>query len=86
MQTIIDLWNGNIAPCEHCGVHDSQVKHLVDLMKRNREILCEGLTTAQIEIFQKYIDCYEEYLFRMTELAFRDGFCMGGKLAVEMLL
>ena len=28
MHTIIDLWNGNIAPCEHCGAQDSAVNHL----------------------------------------------------------
>lgn len=86
MQTIIDLWNGNIAPCEHCGAHDSEVNHLVSLMERNRETLREGLTAAQIEMFQKYIDCSEEYLLRMLELAFCDGFCVGGKLVMEMVL
>lgn len=86
MQTIIDLWNGNIAPCEHCGAHDSEANHLVSLMERNRETLREGLTASQIEMFQKYIDCSEEYLLRMLELAFCDGFCVGGKLVMEMVL
>ena len=57
MHTIIDLWNGNIAPCEHCGAHDSDMNHLIGLMERNREALREGLTVAQMEISQKYIDC-----------------------------
>lgn len=86
MHTITDLWNGNIAPCERCGAHDSEVNHLIGLMERNRETLREGLTAAQIEIFQKYIDCSEEYLLRMLELAFCDGFCLGGKLAIEIIL
>lgn len=86
MQTIIDLWNGNIAPCEHCGSHDSEANHLVCLMEKNLETLREGLTTAQSEVLQKYIDCSEEYLLRMMELAFYDGFCTGGKLAMEMML
>ena len=86
MQTIIDLWNGNIAPCEHCGAHDSEANHLVFLMERNRETLKKGLTAVQMELFQKYIDCSEEYLLRMMELAFCDGVCMGGKLAMEIIL
>lgn len=86
MQTIIDLWNGNIAPCEHCGARDSEANHLISLMERNRESLLEGLTAAQIEIFQKYIDCSEEYLLRMLELAFCDGFSLGGKMAMEIIL
>ena len=26
MHTIKDLWNGNIAPCEHCGSHNPEIK------------------------------------------------------------
>ena len=84
-QTIIDLWNGNITPCAHCGAHDAAANELIGLMKRNREKLCTGLTEAQMELYQKYIDCSEEYLLRMMELAFYDGFCLGGKLVVETL-
>ena len=84
--SISDLWNGNIAPCEHCGAHDSEANHLLGLMERNRETLREGLTAAQSEIFQKYLDCSEEYLLRMLELAFCDGLCAGGKLVMEIVL
>lgn len=84
--TIRELWNGNIAPCEYCGAHDREVNHLVCLMERNREALRSGLTAAQAELLQKYTDASEEYLLRMLELAFCDGFCTGGKLTVEMLL
>lgn len=86
MQTVIDLWNGNISPFERCGAQDPEAKHLISLMERNRETLQKGLTAAQVEILQKYMDSSEEYLLRMLELAFYDGFCMGGKLAMEMLL
>lgn len=86
MQTIIELWNGNIAPGEHCGSHDAEANHFVHLMERNRETLREGLTAAQSEVLQKYIDCSEEYLLRMMELAFYDGFCTAGKLTMEMMI
>jgi len=86
MQTIIDLWNGNIAPCEHCGSHDPKINKLMCLIERNRENLCAGLTEAQMETFQKYMDCSDEYLLRMLELAFCDGFCLGCKLGMETCL
>ena len=86
MQTIIDLWNGNIAPCEHCGSHNPEIDDLLGLIKRNREKLSSGLTEAQMETFQKYMDCSDEYLFRMLELAFCDGFYLGGKLVMETWL
>ena len=85
MQTITDLWNGNIAPCEHCGAHDPEVNKLIGQMERNREILIKGLTAAQTETFQKFIDCSEAYLLRMLELAFCDGFCLGSRLTTEAL-
>lgn len=84
-QTISDLWNGNIAPCEHCGSHDPVANELIALIERNRENLSRGLTTAQMETFQKYIDCSDEYLLRMLELAFSDGFILGSRLAIAVL-
>ena len=86
MQTIIDLWNGNIGPCEHCGSHDPQIRELLALMKRNREELSVGLTALQMEVFQKFLDCSNEYQLRMVELAFCDGFCLGEKLVAEALM
>ena len=86
MQTILDLWNGNIAPVEHCGAHDPPANNLIGLMERNREKLCADLTASQIEIFQKYMDCSEEYLLRMLELAFCDGFRTAGRMMAEVLV
>ena len=34
-QTISDLWNGNIVPCEDYSAHDAEVNHLIGLMERN---------------------------------------------------
>jgi len=84
-QTIKDLWNGNIAPCEQCGSHDPKVNQLIGYVERHRENLSKGLAAEQMEIFQKYIDCSEEYLLYMLELAFCEGFSLGSKLAVEVL-
>ena len=84
-RTIMDLWNGNLTPGEHCGEHDPEVNSLIDLMRQNRESLCSGLTGAQMEVFQKYIGCSEEYLLRMLEWAFYDGFCLGSRLVTEAL-
>ena len=83
---IKDLWNGSIAPCEHCGAHDPAANELLVLMARNREKLSGGLTAAQMEVFRKYMDCSEEYLLHMPELAFGEGFALGGRLAAEVLL
>jgi len=84
-QTILDLWNGDITPCERCGAKNPQINELLGLMERNRNDLQEGLTAAQTEVFQKYMDAADEYLLLMLEHAFCDGFRLGGRLAVETL-
>lgn len=83
MQTISDLWNGNLAPCAHCGSHDPEANRLLTLLERNRESLYKGLTQEQKDDFQKYIDCSEAYLLRMMELAFCAGFSLGSRLSAE---
>ena len=86
MHSILDLWNGDIAPCEHCGAHDPEANHLFSLICKNREILWAELSAPQRDRFQKYMDVSEEYLFRMMELAFCDGFTLASRLSVDTLL
>ena len=82
--TLLELWNGNIAPVEHCGAHDPQANHLSCLIEKHRESLLRELTTDQMSLFQKYLDCSEEYWLRMMELSFCDGFRIGGRLSMEI--
>jgi len=84
MKTINRLWNGEIAPCDYCGRHDSEINNLIVLIERNGETLCSGLIRDQRCAFEKYKDCWEEYLQRMTESAFREGFCLAGNLLSEV--
>jgi len=84
-ETITDLWYGNIAPCEHCGSHDPKANKMICQIEQNREKLCSGLTDAQKERVQKYMDCNEEYLFYMMELAFQEGFTVAVRLTAESL-
>ena len=85
-ETITDLWNGNIAPCEHCGAHDVELNRMIGVIERNRSALCAELGEGQEAVFQKYLDCSEEYLLRLMELAFQDGFGLGARLVMEVLL
>ena len=75
--TIEDLWNGELAFCEHCGAYDPEANRLV------RELA--QLQEGQREQLQGYIDQTERYTLRMMELAFRDGFSAGVKLLTEGL-
>lgn len=85
MTTITDLWQGNIAPCEHCGVHDPQLNELFSLMGRHKKSLTEDATVQQRDILEKYADCSEEFAQFMAERAFCDGFCLATRLLTEAL-
>lgn len=84
--TIKELWYGNIAPMERCGVGDSEINEMLRLMEKNSVKLSEGLSEEQAEIFQKYIDCSDEYAFCSATHAFITGFSLACKLMAEVLV
>lgn len=84
-RTIEDLWNGNITSAEHCGVGDPEIENLVTLMEGYRELLNRELGRQQKAVFEKYVDCAEEYVRLISKCAFRDGFSLASKLMTEAL-
>jgi len=85
-QVIEKLWNGNMEPYENCGTNDPEIQDLSMLITRNKDKLYEILDTNQRNIFEKYVDCEEEYTHLICKCAFSDGFCLAGKLFAEALL
>jgi len=85
MQTIIDIWRGDIAPVERCGAYDREASLLALKMERLQTKAEEGLTEAQTEALREYVRQADAYNFRMMELAFREGFSLGTRLASEAL-
>lgn len=83
--TIEKLWNGEIAPCEKCGSQDPEINDLLVLMRKNKETIYKELSPQQQKILEKYIDCSDEYVLRITEQAFCEGFCLASKLLTESL-
>ena len=83
-QTIQELWNGNIAPCEHCGAQDRQANILYGEVRRSREAVANALQEEHRKLLEQYGQCWEDYLFRMMEEAFRDGFVLGSRLSAEI--
>jgi len=78
-----NLWYGSAAPFETCGVHDPEIIHLAGLMERNQEALCALCSPQQLELFQKYADCANEFMLRHMELAFCKGFSLSCGLLTE---
>lgn len=83
MNTIEELYYGNITPSEReyrCG---SEYAHILQLATRSEEKLIGTLTEAQKETFGKFKDNTSE-LSSMTEVtAFGLGFKLGLRLTAE---
>lgn len=83
--SIEDLWNGNLSPADHCGSHNRELNELVSLLDRHHTALCRKISADDQVVLEKYVDCYEDYLLRMMEQAFCDGFSLAAKLFAEAL-
>jgi len=84
-QTILALWNGILSPYEHCGSDDSEANDLTVLMDRHYDTLQKELSPTQMDTVEKLSACFDEYLLRMQEHAFSDGFSLAAKMLCEAL-
>ena len=83
MQTISELWYGNIHPFEQCTYGDKRVKELMKLAARNHEELEKSLTEKQKEILEKLEECLNEMHDYSEQDAFSYGFRLGVRLMAE---
>lgn len=84
MNTISELWDGKIAPCEHCGARDAKANLMFAGIRRSKEALEAALPEVQQSLAEKYAQCWEDYLMRMMELSFREGVILGMRLGAEV--
>lgn len=82
MNTLEDLYYGNLFPRGKCAKLDDETKELLGLLNRNEEKLTATLTEEQKEIFEKYKDCNREISERET---FLNGLRLGAKMIIEVI-
>lgn len=80
MTTLQDLWYGNIRPNEDKVITDDE-KELVSLIARHHETLSSSLKNEDLDVFEKYVDCFTEYASLIECQAFEIGF----KLALRLM-
>ena len=86
MRTLLEeLWYGNVYPQEQSTEHNSEIKELISLMGKNREILSSALTAEQNLTLEKYDDCLNEMNSIIEKEVFAYGFRLGGRLMLETL-
>ncbi len=83
MTVLENLWYGNIDPHETILTTNKRYKHLLSLMGRNRDELCETLTEKQIVTLEKYDDAVNEMHSVADVEAFSFGFRLGVRLMIE---
>ena len=80
-----DLWNGNLSVADHCGAYDPEIRELASLLAKNKQALSGMLSQEQLQLFETYDGHYEEYLLRLLEHAFCDGFRVALQLLIQGL-
>ena len=85
MDTLEDLYYGNLFPHEKSAKIDDETKELINLLNRNEEKLMATLSDGQKEIFEKYKDCNREISEICKRQSFITGFKLGAKIIIESM-
>lgn len=80
MSILRELWFGNVRPNDDKVITDEE-KKLIELLARHQETLSSSLKNNDLDVFEKYVDCFTEYSSLIEAQAFEIGF----KLAVKLL-
>ena len=82
---INELWHGNIIPQEDSRTNSKEMKELLGYMSRHHEELEKSFTDEQKETFEKFHDCWSEYMSLAEAAIFEYTFKLGMHIAIETL-
>ena len=82
---INELWHGNIIPQEDSRTNSPQMKELLGYMARHHEELEKSFTDEQKKTFEKFHDCWNEYMSLAEAAIFEYAFKLGMQIAIETL-
>ena len=85
MDILKELWHGNIVPQEDSRTNSKEMKELLGYMSRHHEDLEKSFTDEQKETFEKFHDCWSEYMSLAEKAIFVYAFKLGAKLMLESL-
>lgn len=85
MNTLEDLYYGNLFPHEKCAKLNDEVKELLKLLNRNEEKLTATFSEEQKITFEKYKDCNREISEISEREIFLNGFRLGAKIIVDVV-
>jgi len=82
---IQELWHGNIIPQEDSRTNFKEMKELLDYMSWHHEDREKSFTDEQKEIFEKFHDCWSEYMSLSEAAIFEYAFKLGARLMAEVM-
>ena len=85
MNIINELWHGNIVPQEDSRNNSPEMKKLMEYMARHHDNLLKTMTDEQKETFEKFHDCWSEYMSLAEAAIFEYAFKLGIKITIEVL-
>ena len=85
MSIIKELWHGNIAPQDDSRNNSPEMKQLMEYMSRHHDDLLKSMKDEQKEIFEKFDDCWGEYMSLAEAAIFEYAFKLGMQIAIEAL-
>ena len=86
MNVIKELWHGNIIPQEDGRTNSKEMKELMGYIARHSEDLENLLNDEQREIFDKFRECWNEYVSLAEAAIFEHAFKLGARLTLESLI
>ena len=85
MSIIKELWHGNIVPQDDSRNNSHEMKELMEYMARHHDDLLKSMTDEQKEIFEKFDDCWSEYMSLAEAAIFEYAFKLGANLTLNVL-
>ena len=82
---IKELWHGNIIPQEDSRTNSKEMKELLGYMARHHEDLEKSFSGEQKETFEKFHDCWSEYMSLDEAAFFEYAFKLGMQIVIETL-
>ena len=85
MKSMIDeLLYGNVSPMDDTRNNTEEIKELMSYIARHQEELIATLTSEQKAIFEKFHDCWDEYVSLAEAAIFEYAFRLGARLTMEV--
>ena len=83
MNVINELWYGNIIPQEDSRSNSKEIKELLGYMSKHHDELQKSLNKEQKETFEKFHDCWSEYISLSEAAIFEYAFKLGANLMLN---